>query len=151
MGSTGRTGRELIEWQRRDQIAKDELIPAAKKDSAFVLSMQQYDAQSLHDRWTEFFEDYDARRTAMRVHVPVLILHGTADTTIPPEDAQRLANAFRAGGNLRVTVRFFDGLMHSFLNERAFITAPGQKLNPDVLALPAEVVDAITSWLQARL
>jgi dipeptidyl aminopeptidase/acylaminoacyl peptidase len=150
MATPGELGRKIIEWQRRTQIEEDVAIAPDKRDSAYAASMQRFDTQNPQDRWSRFFEAYDPTRVALRVRTPVLILHGSKDENIPPEDAQRLASAFRAGGNLRVTVQVFDGLMHSFLDESHF-DDPSGAVTPAALELPDAVLGAISDWLVARL
>ncbi len=42
---------------------------------------------------------------------PVLLLHGTADRTVGPQNTRQMADAVRAAGG-SVTVRYYDGLGH---------------------------------------
>ncbi len=45
-------------------------------------------------------ERYDAMGAAARVRVPVVVIHGEADTIVPPALGTRLANAFPQGARL---------------------------------------------------
>ncbi len=63
--------------------------------------------------------------------VPVTLLHGTADLTVPIEQAQRLLAA-RTEANLPTTAHFYERARHAFFNfERV---APSEEAMGDVLA-----------------
>ena len=49
---------------------------------------------------------------AERMHVPVLLIHGTADMRVPVEHARRLETALRDAGTERVRLEMVDGMGH---------------------------------------
>ncbi len=56
-----------------------------------------------------------------QVRAPILLIQGTSDNIVSPEEADRLADVARAGGNARVHVSFIDGADHFFAG-REFVT-----------------------------
>jgi dienelactone hydrolase len=48
------------------------------------------------------------------ITAPVLLIQGTADTLVRPEEADRLADAARQGGNQDVQVSLLEGATHAF-------------------------------------
>ena len=102
-----------------------------------------------------FFFDYEPAVMARRVHAPVLILQGETDRQVPPSEAEKLAAAFRAGGNRDVTVRHFPATDHLFLEDAsgAFID---QQCRLRYTSLPSlhvrrDVLGAIADWLTVHL
>lgn len=98
--------------------------------------------------WRRAVWDYDPLPTARSISAPVLILQGEADRRISPEQADTLAEAFRAGGNRDVTVQMFPETDHWFLAERpdgSDRTRPGASHR-----LPRAVLGAIADWLVER-
>jgi dienelactone hydrolase len=96
-------------------------------------------------------KDYDPLPTARRVRTPVLIVQGAVDRQVSAGQADTLAAAMRSGGNRDVTVRKFDGLNHLFLRSPSGTGAPDEYASLTDVALPADVLDTIATWLAARL
>jgi acetyl esterase len=51
---------------------------------------------------------------------PTIVFHGTADKTVPPENAERFGKLMKAAGNNCVMV-LFEGRGHKFFNHPAFL------------------------------
>jgi hypothetical protein len=85
------------------------------------------------------------------MRAPVLIVQGVLDRQVSQGQADTLAAAMRAGGNRDVTVRKFDGLNHLFLHSPSGTGAPDEYAALTDAAVPADVLDTIATWLQARL
>jgi dipeptidyl aminopeptidase/acylaminoacyl peptidase len=98
--------------------------------------------------WMKFFAGYDPAEAARRVKTPVLILQGMTDRQVPPSEADKLAAAFRAGGNRDVTVRFFPATNHLFVADPVgsfeYAKLPSLHVRPEVLG-------AVADWLSAHL
>jgi glucose/arabinose dehydrogenase/alpha-beta hydrolase superfamily lysophospholipase len=62
--------------------------------------------------WYRQHFQHDPLETIRRVHASVLILQGTKDLFLSPEDPQRLAAALRDAGNTQVTVAVLPDLNH---------------------------------------
>ena len=95
------------------------------------------------------FLTHDPCNVARRVRTPVLVLQGETDRQVTAEQAEVLAAAFREGGNRAVEVKRFADLNHLFLRD-----ASGDPVGYSRLldtAVPAEVLDTIATWLQARM
>jgi alpha-beta hydrolase superfamily lysophospholipase len=94
--------------------------------------------------------DISATAALRRIAVPVLLVHGTADTVVPVSHLDRLARIVTAGGP-PIERLVIDGGQHSWLYEfpvyrrtvAAFLArALGGPLAPDEAAARAEAVDA---------
>lgn len=59
-----------------------------------------------------------AADTAAKIRTPFIILHGSADTTVPPENSARLKQALDAG-HVRNERQVFDGVGHNLHAEKA--------------------------------
>jgi hypothetical protein len=78
----------------------------------------------------------------------VLILQGATDHQVTPDQAEKLAAAFRAGGNNQVTVRIFPGLDHLFVPDPSgqpadYVSLPSSRVTPEVLG-------TIADWLATK-
>ena len=96
----------------------------------------------------KWFIEHDPSVTARRVRTPVLILEGEADHQVPAPEAEKLAAAFRAAGNSRVTVRMFPETNHLFVTDTiggfSYEKLPSFAVRKDVLG-------AIADWLSEQL
>lgn len=129
--------------ERRTDLTPDEKgAELARAHSAALVRADR-------DPWTRAVWDYDPLPTAREVRAPVLIIHGTTDRQITPEQADTLAAAFRAGGNPDVTVRMFEDTNHFLLADPdgrpdRYGSLPSQSVRASVLGTMAE-------WLATRL
>ncbi len=74
--------------------------------------------------WHSRGPEADTAKTHLQigaVWAPILLLQGTADTVVFPEEAGRLAEVARAEGNPDVTVQMIEGATH-FFTDREIIT-----------------------------
>ncbi len=81
--------------------------------------------------------------------VPALILQGSTDHQVTPEQAEKLGAAMRAGGNSDVTVRLFPNLNHLFIADPSgevsgYVSLKSNRVSPEVLGTLAD-------WLAVRL
>lgn len=150
MSSPGRVGRDVVRWQRRNW-ADHESAPKSRaaRDSMFEVAMYEWEQKAASDKWTRFYGYYDPLHSAQQVRVPVLILQGTADETIPLEDSGRLAEAFRAGGNRDVTRIELPGLTHTFVDVKDF--GPDGPLHAEAAFLSNKLLGTIADWAVLRL
>jgi dienelactone hydrolase len=151
LAGTASPGREIVAAQSRFAIDSIARVTGAARDSLLARTARSADSLALTQPWTKFFFDYDPSATARRVRTPVLILQGETDTQVPPSEAAKLADAFRAGGNTRVTVRMFPETDHLFLADPngAFADASGELRYGTLpsLRVRKEVLGAIADWL----
>jgi fermentation-respiration switch protein FrsA (DUF1100 family) len=99
--------------------------------------------------WLKFFLDYNPEATAKKVTTPVLILNGSTDQQVTPEQAPILEKAFKSAGNRDVTMKIFPNLNHLFVPDSngfpgGYTSLPSMKVDPAVIGM---VVD----WLAKRL
>ena len=154
MAAPASTGREIVAEQNRYVIDSIQRLTGARRDSAITFSRRAADSVAAQAAWTRFFFDYDPTVTARRVHAPVLILQGETDRQVPPSEADKLAAAFRAGGNRDVTVRRFPATNHLFLVDTsgAPVDAQGRIRYSTLPSLHVRraVLGAIADWLTAH-
>jgi pimeloyl-ACP methyl ester carboxylesterase len=153
LGSPSRTGREIVAAQQRYGAAQMVRDSAAERQPALIASLVAGSAEAIEQlrresRGFRALLDHDPMRTARRVRVPTLILHGEADAQVPVAQADELAAALRRGG-AEVTVERLPEVNHLFLADphgdpTRYLLLASRQLVPTVLA-------AITRWLEARL
>lgn len=88
--------------------------------SVFVGLSGPYDFLPIEDApYTKIFPEGTHARSqpvnfAAGRHPPALLLHGSADTTVDPDNTRHLASALRGAGN-SVSAKFYDGIGHGEL------------------------------------
>ncbi|MGH7605263.1 MAG: alpha/beta hydrolase family protein [Gemmatimonadaceae bacterium] len=142
-------GMKIIRYQQQYALEHDTSLTATKRDSLFRYAQVQLDSLARHNQWIRFFLSYDPDSTAKKVKVPTLILQGATDRQVPAEQAERLAAAFRSGGNHDVTVRVFPDRNHLFLadpngNPQGYTRLTSSRIDADVLG-------TIADWLAGKL
>lgn len=142
-------GREIIRYQQRYAIDRLTTVPVAKRDSAYRAAQIRLDSMAAKIPWMRFFLSYAPDTTARKVRTPVLILQGETDRQVPVQQADKLAAAFRAGGNRDVTVHVFPGRNHLFIvdpvgNPQEYGQLPTNKMDAEVLGL-------VANWLATKL
>jgi dipeptidyl aminopeptidase/acylaminoacyl peptidase len=148
MAATASTGDVILRSQQHylvDTVAK---LTGARRDSALAIYQHNTDSVAAAVPWLRWFIEHDPSIVARRVRTPVLILQGEADHQVPSSEAEKLAAAFRAGGNRRVTVRTFPETNHLFVTDTtggfAYDRLPSLDVRRDVLG-------AIADWLSETL
>lgn len=149
MAGPAYNGLDIIHFQQRNAIEHDSTIRPASRDSAARVAAKSLDSLAHTSAWLGFFLHYDPLATARQVQVPVLILQGATDHQVTPEQADKLANAIRAGGNRDVTVHVFPALNHLFVPDASgepsgYATLKIGRVSPDVLGMLAD-------WLVVKL
>jgi uncharacterized protein len=151
MAAPASSGREIVAEQNRYVIDSVRHMTGPLRDSAIAGARRAADSLASRTPWMRFFFDYEPAVMARRVHAPVLILQGETDRQVPPNEAEKLAAAFRAGGNRDVTVRHFPATDHLFLDDAsgAFIDPLGRLRYTSLPSLHVrrEVLGAIADWL----
>lgn len=149
MASPGSPGRVVIEGQNRFLLAAAESLTAAQRDSLLALSMRTVDSAAARQPWLQFFLNYDPLPAARSLRIPVLVLHGSTDRQVPPEEGEKLTTAMRKAGNSDVTLVIFPGRNHLFLEDpsgdwRYYSSLPSR-------TVASEVLGQLTQWLVSRL
>jgi uncharacterized protein len=151
LAGPARTFRETMRYQHRYRIENDATITAADREAALAEAMIQQDAnvKASTEAWRRSIQDRDPLPTARRLRMPVLILQGSTDRAVQPEDAVLLERAIREGGNRRVERHLFPGVNHHFQRDpvgarEGYDRLPTQDLAPEALA-------TLCRWLGATL
>ena len=144
-----RTGREIIHYQQRGAVERAASIPESSRDSVLAAARAELEELATRQPWLGFFLDHDPLPVARRVRAPVLVLHGATDRQVEVDQAEILADAFRAGGNRDVTVRVFPEVNHLLLRDpdgdpAGYATLTDRRVVPEVLG-------ALADWLASRL
>lgn len=95
--------------------------------------------------WFRFFVDHDPRPTLARVGCPVLVLNGSKDRQVDPEqNVPEIEKALRAGGNTKVTTRVFPDLNHLF---QTCTTGAPSEYNKIEETIAAVVLQTVADWI----
>ncbi len=162
LAASGQKGWELMAHQQRvlarhDVFTDKERVEIRAGKSPILVVRQRVQryrreaAAGKMGRWYPSFLDWDPTPVAEKVEPPVLIMHGDRDTNVPPDDAERLARALRAGGNDRVTVRILPGLNHLFLEDEDGYFRHYARLLKHTNQLSDGVMTMISDWLRRSL
>jgi alpha-beta hydrolase superfamily lysophospholipase len=148
MAATASPGRAILSSQQHyivDTVAK---LAGARRDSVLARYARATDSVAAALPWMQWFLAHDPSIVALGVRTPVLILQGEADHQVPSSEAEKLAAAFRRGGNRRVTVRVFPETNHLFVTDT--IGGFSYEKLPS-LAVRKDVLGAIADWLSETL
>jgi pimeloyl-ACP methyl ester carboxylesterase len=147
MAGTASTGREILRAQQVYAVDSMAHLTGAAREAALAHSAKATDSLAASTPWMKFFLEYDPSIIARRVKTPVLILQGATDRQVPPSEAEKLAKAFRAGGNSRVAVRVFPATNHLFVADATGSFDYGKLPS---LRVRSEVLGAIVDWLSEQ-
>lgn len=142
-------GRHISEIQNDSAIAQAPGFTKAQRDSLRRLVPGALDSLERDPGWIGFYMKHDPIATAKSVKVPVLILQGTTDQQITPEQAPLLEQAFKSGGNKDVTRVMFTDRNHLFLRDSV-----GSFMGYSALkngAVEADVLGTLADWFVKRL
>jgi alpha-beta hydrolase superfamily lysophospholipase len=152
LAGTGKTMDAVVRDQFLYPAEHAEGLTPAQRDTARVEALRAADAFiSRPLPYLRQARDYDPLVTARRVRTPVLVLNGALDRQVSAGQADTLGAAFREGGNRDVTVRVFPGLNHLFVVSPSGTGATDEYASLRDVAVTAEVLDLIATWLSARL
>jgi dienelactone hydrolase len=149
LAGTAYTGRHISEVQNDTAIAQAPGLSATQRDSLRRIVPGALDSLERDTGWIGFYLKYNPLPTAKKVRVPVLILQGTTDQQVTPEQASILEAAFKTGGNTDVTRVMFNDRNHLFLRDPVGAFSGYSKLPSG--AVDGEVLGTLADWLAARL
>lgn len=149
MAGPAYNGLDIIHYQQRNGVESDSTIRPAVRDSVLRAAARSLDSLARVSPWMDFFLKYDPLPAARRVRVPALILQGATDHQVTPEQATKLADAMRAGGNRDVTVRVFPELDHLFVLDPS--GQPSGYATLKSARVSTSVLGALADWLVERL
>jgi hypothetical protein len=143
IAGTASRGRDILTAQRRYLFSRDTSLSAARRDSLLAAAAREADSAYAVPGWLRFFADYEPLPTVRNVRVPVLILQGETDRQVPADEAHKLADALRAAGNRRVTLRTFPAMNHLLVddlsgNPMGYTKLPSYTVRKDLLGVLAD-------------
>lgn len=149
IAGTASRGSVILEQQRRYLFERDTALTSSERDSLIAAANVEADSAYRAPGWMHYFAAYDPLPAARRVRVPTLILQGESDRQVPPAEAKMLADAMRAAGNSRVTLRTFPRMNHLLVedpsgNPLAYSALSDFHVRKDLLGTLAE-------WLEEML
>jgi dipeptidyl aminopeptidase/acylaminoacyl peptidase len=148
MAGPAYTGAEIIKFQQKYGVEHAGKIAPAQRDSALKASQAALDSMAKTDVWFKYFLTYDPIPTAKRVKTSTIILQGANDQQVTQEQATKLGNAMRGGGNKDVTVNIFTGLNHLFIADSTGNPAGYTQLKSNKVS--TEVLGTMADWLVVR-
>ena len=151
LGGPATTFRETMRYQHRYVIWNDPQVASADREKALADAMRQQDAnvKAGEEAWRTSIQDRDPLPVARRLRMPVLLLQGLTDRAVDPDDARRLEEAIRAGGNRHVERRLFADVNHHFQRDPVGARSGYDRLPTQDLA--PEVLKALCDWLPRTL
>jgi dipeptidyl aminopeptidase/acylaminoacyl peptidase len=147
MAGTASPGRDILRAQAVYAIDSMSHLTGAARTRALESSERALDSTAAGLPWMKYFLEYDPAAQARQVRTPTLILQGATDRQVPAAEAEKLAAAFRAGGNTSVTVRLFPATNHLFVEDP---TGGFDYAKLPSLHVRREVLGAIADWLTVQ-
>ena len=145
MAGPGSTGEEVMRYQVKMGAKRIDSLTSAERTGFVQEELKEIREKAKNDPWLNFFLDYNPLKTAREVsEVPVLILQGTTDKNVPPEDAKKLKTAFEQAGNSDVTLQMFENINHIFVKDKNGY--PQNYHNLESFQVAPEVMQAIVAW-----
>lgn len=165
---------EYISWNRNLlrrvlTILKSESDDTKVKEKALVAFQEEITRAGLghHPRLSEFEAAFleqvrktprpatrallahDTRATLQKVRCPVLALNGEKDVQVPPQENLRaITEAFRIGGNQRVSIQELPGLNHLFQTCKTGSMTEYAQIEE---TFSPRALDTVSSWISATL
>lgn len=75
----------------------DKAYATAQKDGSYTLAFDWRDSLQVGLKWFQDVKDTDVLQETAKIKAPVLAFTGSLDTTVPPENATKIANAAQNG------------------------------------------------------
>ncbi len=166
VAAPGQTGREITAMQQRRALDKLQ-EPESAKQEKIALQNRIMDAVISGTGWesvppelrrqsdTAWFRSwllFDPALVVRRTNQPILLLQGSLDTQVPPDQADKLealANARRAGPAAATRKVVVPGVNHLLVPARTGEVEEYASL--PVKTVSAEITDALISWLKEVL
>lgn len=149
LAGTAYTGRQILNFQIANGVKNDTSIQGSKKDSALAAVRAQVDSMVGTNPWLKFFADYEPLKTAAVVRTPVLILNGSRDQQVTPDQVPLLEKAFKAAGNRDVTAKVLPDLNHLFVHDPDGF--PGRYTSLPSFNVDRATIGLVVEWLVKRL
>jgi pimeloyl-ACP methyl ester carboxylesterase len=135
--------------QRKAAVEEMKLSPAEQMFMNQTLQATSAQAKTLTSPWMRTFLAYDPRPVLEQVRCPVLVVNGSLDLQVPPDqNLPQIEAALRAGGNGSYRIERLAGLNH--LLQKAGTGSPAeyggieQTIDPEALKMIGE-------WVTARI
>ncbi|MCG8458676.1 MAG: alpha/beta fold hydrolase [Holophagales bacterium] len=137
-------------FERLEAFSKQQLM-AAKGGQP----LEESELESIRDQVRRYsspafrhFLSYDPTEALTRLKIPVLVLNGSLDTQVLPEqNLPPIEEALEKAGNPDVTLRELEGLNHLF--QHAETGSPAEYALIEETLAP-EVLELVTSWILER-
>jgi len=147
---TGEADEDSIRQALRDLI-KIQLgrsgLSALPPEQVEALEKQQL--QFMTSKWMRWFLKHDPRVNLEKVHCPVLVLIGSLDRQVPPqENLSAIEQALKAAGNSDVTLKELAGLNHLFQEAQ---TGSVEEYATIQQTIAPTALDELSGWLRRRL
>jgi len=120
-----------------------EMSPEEQKN--FPPAVQEAQLGFVLSPWFRFFLSHDPRPVLRQVKCPVLAINGEKDLQVPPQvNLKAIAEALKAGGNARFTVKELPGLNHLFQTCKTCLLSEYSQLEETMA--PA-ALQAVGDWI----
>lgn len=153
MAGVAKRGADVAIEQQEDMLRSDATMTEGTRASLrekqkeavkTILAGGEIPGQPMN-AWTREYFSYDPLPTVRKVKQPLLLLQGERDRQVDQSHATMLADAARAAGNTRVTLKVFPTLNHLFLPSKTGSFSEYSHL--ETSTVPSAVLDALTEWI----
>ncbi len=141
LAAPSRTGRRVMEYQREIGPSKWTWGVNVTPEDKRTYVDKEGARRMATEAWYPFFLDYDPLPPAQLLKMPVLVVQGTDDWFVSPDQGREIATAIRLGGNADVTLAELKGHDHD-LSDPAFDKYPPR--------LSIEMLRLVELWLGQR-
>jgi len=142
---------EEIEPEMRKLVAQQIDLSGETDDDEESMPREEAIEQAIKrplGTWFRYFVRYDPRPALRKVTVPVLVLNGSLDTQVDPEqNLPEIEKALLAGGNPDVTIEELPGLNHLFQTAGTGAFSEYAKIEETMSPMMLEVV---SDWILER-
>ncbi len=132
LSGTGSKGKDIINYQVKNGLIDSDNLPGLLRT----------------DKNLNYLYNYDPLITASKIKQPVLIINGSLDKNVPPNDGYKLSESIKSNGNKDVTLNILVNYNHLLLNTDTTNIFKDKNANNKV---PEEILMMLLNWIKKRL
>lgn len=132
LSGIGSKGKEIIEYQVKNKLIDKDKLPE-------LLRL---------DKNLKFLFDFNPLISASMIKQPVLIINGTLDKNVPPNDGYKILESIKSNGNMDVTIEVLVNYNHLLLNVDTNNICQDKGCKNKI---PEDLLNLILDWINKRI
>jgi dipeptidyl aminopeptidase/acylaminoacyl peptidase len=132
LSGIGSKGKEIIDYQVKNKLIDRDKLPE-------LLRL---------DKNLKFLFDFDPLITTSVIKQPVLIINGTLDKNVPPNDGYKILESIKSNGNMDVTIEVLVNYNHLLLNDDKNNICQDKGCKNKI---PEDLLNLILDWINKRI